>query len=281
MGTRASAIVVHGIWNRRRGVTAEKAATALAAKWTAKLAAGYRAAGLSGPPPRLAGTYYAHLLDDGAQGESTALDGLTPQEQEWAWSWLLQLGIPSEVAQGPLTYPLRQGLDWVARRRQRDAETLGRIMSAFLREVYVYMTRPGVRARCQDAVMDAVVASGARVIVAHSLGSVVAYEALCANPRYEVDLLVTLGSPLALPGAVFEGLVPEPEGGKGVGPAGVARWVNIADPGDIVAVPARLGDRFPIDRHDDAYLGLVDFHTLGGYLACGLTAAAIAPYAEP
>jgi hypothetical protein len=34
-----------------------------------------------------------------------------------------------------------------------------------------------------------------------------------------------------------------------------------------------------VHLHDEAYLGRVDFHTLGGYLGCGLTAAAIAPYA--
>ena len=35
--------------------------------------------------------------------------------------------------------------------------------------------------------------------MAHSLGTVVAYEALHAHPGLHVYLLVTLGSPLALP----------------------------------------------------------------------------------
>ncbi|MFG1993885.1 hypothetical protein ACGFJ7_28300 [Actinoplanes sp. NPDC048988] len=271
-------VAVHGIWNRRRAAP-EAAAAALASKWSLSLAAGYRAAGLTTAPPSVAGTYYAHLLNDGAQGAVPDLDRLTPDEQRWAWSWIEALGAPDEAAQGPVTYPLRQGLDWVARRHRRSAEIVGRLMSAFLREVYVYMTRPGVRERCRDIVMEAIVGSGARIVVAHSLGSVVTYEALCANPGHDVDLLVTVGSPLALPGVVFEGLVPEPRDGRGARPAGVARWVNIADPGDLVAVPARLGDRFPVDRHDEAHLGAVDFHTLDGYLSCGLTAAAIAPYA--
>ena len=37
--------------------------------------------------------------------------------------------------------------------------------------------------------------------MAHFLGTVVAYEALHVHPDLHVYLLVTLGSPLALPGA--------------------------------------------------------------------------------
>jgi hypothetical protein len=40
----------------------------------------------------------------------------------------------------------------------------------------------------------------------------------------------------------------------------------------------RLGDRFPVDRHDEVPIGRVDFHTLGSYLSSGLTAAAIARF---
>jgi hypothetical protein len=274
---KAPVLAVHGIFNRQR-VPADEAATLLAGRWTANLAGGYRDARLDGPAPTVAAAYYADLLDAGAQGGPSALETLTPQEQEWAWSWLLDLGIPDEVTQGPVTRPFRQALTWLARRQNRSAEVLGRVMSAFLREVYVYLTRPGVRQRCRQRVLDAIDDSGARIVVAHSLGSVVTYETLCANPDIRIDLLVTLGSPLALPGVVFQALQPEPRDGRGVRPPGVGRWVNIADPGDLVAVPARLGDRFPVDLHAEAYLGTVDFHTLAGYLNSGLTASAIDPY---
>ncbi|MCY1139191.1 hypothetical protein OWR29_14425 [Actinoplanes sp. Pm04-4] len=43
-------------------------------------------------------------------------------------------------------------------------------------------------------------------------------------------------------------------------------------------MPKRLGDRFDVDHHDEAYLGLVDFHRFDGYLSSGLMAAAVAPY---
>ncbi|MEU8244331.1 hypothetical protein AB0C07_39255 [Actinoplanes missouriensis] len=270
-------VAVHGIWNRQSGVTPAEAAELLAVRWSDKLAAGYRDAGLTDPAPRLAAAYYAHLLDDQSQGADD-LETLSPAEQAWAWEWMVQAGVPAEAAQGPVTYPLRQGLDWLARHGDPGARTIGRIMTALLREVYVYLTRPGVRERCRRIVMDALDATGARVVVAHSLGSVVAYEALCAHPDRKVDLLLTLGSPLGLTGAVFDSLIPAPVGGRGARPGGVGRWVNIADPGDLVALPAELGGRFPVDLHASAHLGKVDFHTLGGYLSSGLTAAALHPY---
>ncbi|WP_229075598.1 hypothetical protein [Actinoplanes sp. DH11] len=276
--TKAPVVAIHGIWNRQPGVEPARAAALLAERWTTKLAAGYRDAGLSTPPPPVAAAYYADLLDDQAQGAGDELEALTPQEQAWAWEWMVQAGVPVEASQGPLTYPLRQGLDWLAQHWDPGARAIGRLMTALLREVYLYLTRPGVRARCRQSVIDAIDSSGARVVVAHSLGSVVAYEALCAHPDREIDLFVTLGSPLGLRGAVFEALDPEPVNGRAVRPAGVGRWVNIADPGDLVALPNELGGAFPVDHHDKAYLGKVDFHTLGGYLSTGLTAAAVAPY---
>ncbi|MEU4563064.1 hypothetical protein AB0F72_32175 [Actinoplanes sp. NPDC023936] len=266
-------VAVHGIWSRQSGVTPAAAAELLAVRWSDKLAAGYRDAGLTDPAPRLAAAYYAHLLDDQPPGADDP-ETLTPAEQSWAREWMRQAGVPAETAQAPAAPPLRQGLDWLARHGDPDARTIGRIMTALLREVSGYRTRPGVRERCRQIVMDAIDAAGARVVVAHSLGSVVAYEALCAHPEREVDLLLTLG----LPGAVFDGLVPEPVGGRGRRPGGVRRWVNVADPGDLVALPAELGGRFPVDLHDTVHLGKVDFHTLGGYLSRGVTAAALHPY---
>ncbi|WP_433824668.1 hypothetical protein ACQP2E_21230 [Actinoplanes sp. CA-015351] len=274
--TKAPVLAVHGIWNRKPGTPAERAAT-LSALWTGKLADGYRDAGLTGPSPAIAAAYYAHLLDDQAQGDDD-LETLTPEEQAWAWDWMQTAGVPEEVSQGPMTRPLRQGLDWMSRHWDPGARAIGRVMTATLREVYVYMTRPGVRERCRQVVIDAIDDSGARIVVAHSLGSVVAYEALCANPDREIDLFLTLGSPLGLKGAVFDSLIPEPVNGKAMRPAGVGRWVNIADPGDLVALPIELGGRFPVDHHDTAYIGKVDFHTLGGYLSSGLTAGALHAY---
>ncbi|MEU7908480.1 hypothetical protein [Actinoplanes sp. NPDC049118] len=270
-------VMVHGIWNLRAGRTREQAAADLAEAWRPRLAAGCQAAGLGHETtPRLVAAYYADVLDPLVQGDDDALDQLTPAEEEALLRWLIELGLPDELAQGSLTAPLRQGMDWLARRR--GGESLTRVMTAVLREVYAYLTRPALRVRVRDVVAEAIDRHRPQVVVAHSLGSVVTYEALHAGGQ-QVDLLVTLGSPLGLPGSVFEGLDPEPVDGRGARPPGVGRWVNIADVGDVVAVPRRLGDRFPVDLHDEVNLGTVDFHTLGGYLSCAPTAAAIMAYA--
>ena len=75
-----------------------------------------------------------------------------------------------------------------------------RAMLSDLQQVRRYMTDAEVRRAVQDR-MVAEVAEDTRVVVGHSLGSVVAYEALCAHPEWPVRTLVTLGSPLGMPGS--------------------------------------------------------------------------------
>lgn len=98
-----------------------------------------------------------------------------------------------------------------------------------------------VRAR-----FDAVVTDDTAVVVAHSLGSVIAYRALAnADPAScpPVHTLVTLGSPLGSP-LVFDTLKPAPVNGVGVWPGRVQRWVNVAAVGDQAASVDRLSERF-------------------------------------
>ena len=115
-------------------------------------------------------------------------------------------------------------------------------------------------------------------MIAHSLGTVVAYEALHAHPDLEVDLLVTLGSPLALPGAVFHRLQPRPGAGTGLRPANVRRWVNISDYGDPIAILRPFKTYFPdVDLDLTESVGLFDFHRAARYLACASLAATLQP----
>ena len=83
-----------------------------------------------------------------------------------------------------------------------------------------------------------------RVVIGHSLGSVVAYEYLCGYRPSSVELLVTLGSPLGIPNLVFDRLTPAPADGLGAWPGGVASWVNVADRDDIVALRKQLAGLF-------------------------------------
>jgi pimeloyl-ACP methyl ester carboxylesterase len=89
-----------------------------------------------------------------------------------------------------------------------------------------------------------------KVVVAHSLGTVIAYQVLCTRPDLQVDL-ITLGSPLGDPSTVFPLLQPAPVDGKGVWPVGVRRWTNVAAEGDLAtAACPRLADAFG-DRVED------------------------------
>jgi len=82
-----------------------------------------------------------------------------------------------------------------------------------------------------------------RVIIGHSLGSIVAYECLCAHPEWNVQTLVTMGSPLGMSPIVFDALTPSPQVGRGSYPH-VKQWFNVADQGDIVALEKKLAPKF-------------------------------------
>ncbi|MFF0051142.1 antibiotic ABC transporter ATP-binding protein [Streptomyces sp. NPDC005498] len=144
-----------------------------------------------------------------------------------------------------------------------------------LKQVRRYLTeqdlRLASRARLADEVRD-----DTRVLVAHSLGSVVAYEALCAHPEWPVTDLVTLGSPLGLQGVVFNRLQPTPTNGVGAWPGRVQHWTNIADPSDIVAVVNRLSFRFGERVRDEQIENGIQMHDLVRYLSAPKTGAAVA-----
>jgi pimeloyl-ACP methyl ester carboxylesterase len=107
--------------------------------------------------------------------------------------------------------------------------------------VTIMATEPGLRERIRERA-DAVIRKDTRVIVAHSLGTLIMYAGLCNHPEWQVHTFVTLGSPLALP-FIFENLDPLPEEGKGRWPGSVQRWVNVRAVGD-KAAELSLKDRF-------------------------------------
>lgn len=134
--------------------------------------------------------------------------------------------------------------------------------------------REQVRARFEQVMTDDV-----RVVVAHSLGSIVAYHALATHPQWRVDF-VTIGSPLAAP-MVLGQLDPPAIDGKGQWPGGVQRWTNVAAVGDKAAARSRLAEAFG-DRVEDH---LVDnghrAHDPEPYLNAAATGAAIARALSP
>src|SRR5580704_13766140 len=86
------------------------------------------------------------------------------------------------------------------------------------------------------------VGGDARVLVAHSLGTVLSYSALAAHDDWPVHTFVTLGSPLAAP-MLFNSLQPAPVDGVGAWPGSVQRWVNVRAVNDL-ACETCLVDHF-------------------------------------
>jgi hypothetical protein len=137
----------------------------------------------------------------------------------------------------------------------------------------VMMAAPDLRDRLR-ARIDAEVTADTRVLVAHSLGTILSYTALAAHDDWPVHTFVTLGSPLAVP-MVFGGLEPAPVDGRGAWPGSVERWVNVRAVGDKVApfpLSGKFGPRveeFVIDNGHRA-------HSPEPYLNSRPTGAAIA-----
>jgi pimeloyl-ACP methyl ester carboxylesterase len=110
--------------------------------------------------------------------------------------------------------------------------------------VTIMATDPDLRAKMR-ARIEPLVDDETRVLVAHSLGTVLSYMALANHPQWNVHTFVTLGSPLASP-MLGDMLDPPLVDGKGQWPGSVQRWVNVRAIGDkaaAVPVAKRFGDR--------------------------------------
>lgn len=148
-----------------------------------------------------------------------------------------------------------------------------------LKQVRLYMRDPVIRAAARAAV-DEVIDDDTRVLVAHSLGSVVAYEALqqyASSPRWvNVSTLVTLGSPLGIPNLIFDSLEPTPTNGRGAWPRGIKRWTNVSDDGDVVALVKKLGPLFGDELVDLRIVNGAHAHDVMPYLTAPETGRAVA-----
>lgn len=105
-------------------------------------------------------------------------------------------------------------------------------------QVARYLTDDVLRREAQDRVL-ARIGDDTRLVIGHSLGSVVAFEAL-HRTGHTVSLL-TLGSPLGLRNIVYDRLRPRPV----TVPKAVTRWDNLVDRDDLVAARLDLTELFP------------------------------------
>ncbi|MEU4545840.1 hypothetical protein [Nonomuraea dietziae] len=265
----AGIVGVHGIgkynYYLQSGRSVAGAAEAMRVKWDR-----YLGAGLGGGSGAFFAevAYYAHHLND--HGKVRRVEEMRAAEERVFVEWARQLGVGESF-----TGALKAVTGWLLARLDTRAAAFAAL---FCPEVAAYLTDEARRERCRQDVAEVLRRRAPRVVVAHSLGSVVAYETLHANPDIEVDLLITLGSPLGMRNVVFERLYPAPADGRGERPKGVKRWVNIADRHDIAAIPPGLGGCFTgVDAEALVDLDWLDFHTVEKYLGCG----ALNPHLRP
>ncbi|MBQ1091384.1 hypothetical protein [Streptomyces sp. B93] len=288
----APIVVVHGVFNYIRGMAPGDAAVRRAADWGPSLARGLSKVSAEVRTPELAAAHYAdllrlELLEESQSARDTAgFDDLDERELQEVAEWLAAAGaVAPEDAQNlalaPVKWMLGKLVDERGGRltgvlREQTVGRLERAVVANLREAEAYTTWPDRRRLVRERIVGVIRREAPTVVIAHSLGSYITYETLHAHPELGVDLLVTLGSPLRVP-SLARRLDPSLRAGKGTRPAGVKRWVNIADAGDLVAVPPGLSAVFPVDLDEICDNGL-GFHGLRTYLANGLLAAAVLPY---
>ncbi len=216
---------VHGVGNYVPGQPAEVVATRRSADWAAAVTTRL---GIQPEDLDLTVAYYAPFLHAGqpiaqaaAMNPDRALDTLDPDTSALARSWIEALDLPDVMVEGRLAVPLRHAVTVAADRFSLNGRLTKLFVAVCFPEVARYLATDDAPARTQarEHVATTIAERQARVVIAHSLGTVVAYETLHAHPDLEVDLLVTLGSPLALPDAIFPRLQPRPAHGGGLRPA--------------------------------------------------------------
>lgn len=220
----------------------------------------------------------------GRKGESlhTGTDVVDAFERELLFRWWRAAAedqprfVPAPDATGgkaPTPVTVQRALDALSR-SHFFAGVGDRFLIGVLRQVRGYLTERETRDFIAERVAATVDADTA-VIIGHSLGSVVGYEALCAHPEWPVRAFVTLGSPLGIRNLVFDRLTPPPIDGRGYWPGGSCRWTNICDRHDVVALVKELGPLFGdvIDRRvDNGWRA----HALVAHLTSVETGAAVA-----
>jgi hypothetical protein len=148
-----------------------------------------------------------------------------------------------------------------------------RLFVGALKQVRQYFADAGLRRLVRHRLATQIDAD-TQLILAHSLGSIVAYEVI-SEVRDKTSLnLITLGSPLGLPNLIFHRLEPVPVNSKGAWPGDVRRWINISDDHDIVAAVKELAPFFAGVR-DIRVANEALAHDVNPYLTSRQTGAAI------
>jgi hypothetical protein len=266
-----------------------KVAEALKAEWVDAWRSGLAKSGLSLPlgDPDIRFPYYGQTLYDLAQGKSASEaadvvvrgENADAEQRAFIREVLLEVqrrqGITearlAEVAgadvvqKGPLNWEWLQGVLKVIDRHVPLAS--GTSIALATNDVYQYLENPGIRDEIEVGIRQAMVPDVDTVVVAHSLGTVVAYNLLRREgtaQRWKVPLFVTLGSPLAVT-AIRKKLAPNRH------PACATHWYNAMDERDVVALYPLDAANFPVDppieNKRDVDNPTSNRHGISGYLS--------------
>jgi hypothetical protein len=274
----------------------DKAPAALQQTWENALWSAWRTAGLAKPSYTLEMPYYGTLLANLSQhtrgvvgNMASGIEGIATRLEE---ALIHAVGKARSIDEARLRAELDKGVvgselaswEWmqgIIRLLERELPDFGLFLLRFAREVDGYLTCPEIR-EAVDGVVRPSLLGAPTVIVAHSLGSIIAYRLLReAESGAEVPLLVTLGSPLGVR-AIKQYLNPP----SLEVPVAVQTWLNATDERDCVALYARLDrDTFvdgienvaDIQHADDNPHAIADY--LGDATVAGRIHAALSGYA--
>lgn len=278
-------VFIHGMKNEGQD------ADALMNRWHDALREGLSAAGIAAPGAYdVEMPYYGdvlHKLTDGAKdGPGVARrgpDDVGPNvgdfEQEYYKLLKEHLNIPDAEIVDELPDGVRQrgpaNWEWVqaiARAVEKRSKVISEFALKAVPQVDGYLNRPNVQRAVDEVVEPALAKPGATVVIAHSLGTIVAYRLLKKlSGRLEVPLFFTLGSPLGID-LVVRRVAPINT------PKTIAKWVNAADERDYVALVSKLEKPnypVPIVNISDIRNGGEDPHSIGEYLKQKSVGAAI------
>lgn len=271
----ATIVLVHGIDNQCETADLIEAAWLPALAGSVRLAGGHDLADRMWPPRSRSdgietrASYYGNLFrSPDQQGSADDLRDLTPDQMalagELALEWLERIAARAAL-ESTDAIEAQQTIDIIREPEKAQAQGRGNVLREALKtlsrvswlanigmnvtarylvpalaQVTRYLTEDSIRTQTRQAVLG-LITQETRVVIGHSLGSVVAYE--CAHLlKHPLKLLVTLGSPLGLRTIVTDRLSPSPSF-----PPLLAVWLNVANREDVVAAEPDLRAHFAHD----------------------------------